>query len=97
MIGWRWIGLAVLPLAALVACGDDDVDEVGAADAEVSTHAALHALADEACGDIEAAADGDRAAVIASAVAEGEALDASSDEVLEILGEECPELLPQGE
>ena len=91
MIGWRWIGLAVLPLAALVACGDDD------ADAEVSTHAALHALADEACGDIEAAADGDRAAVIASALAEGEALDASSDEVLEILGEECAQLLPPSE
>ena len=104
MIGWRWIGLAVLPVAALVACDDD-------ADADGSTHAALqricsvrrrqgfgpHDLAHEACEEIEAASAGDRDAAIARAVAEGkEEHGASPEEVLEILAEECPDLLPPG-
>ena len=92
VIGRRWIGLALLPVvAALVACDDD-------ADGDVSTHAALHDLAHEACEEIEAASEGDRPAVIARAVAEGDdALGASSADVLEILAEECSELLPPSE
>jgi hypothetical protein len=90
MIGLRWIGLAMLPVLALAACDDDEP--------AVSTHAALHSLADEACKEIEVAPEGERAAVIARAVARGDdEVGASSDEVMEILAEECPELLPPGE
>ena len=91
-IGRRSIGLALLPVvASLVACDDD-------ADADVSTHAALHDLAHEACEEIEAASEGDRPAVIARAVAEGDgALGASCAEVLEILAEKCGDLLPPSE
>ena len=90
MFGWRWIALALLPLAAALAC-DDDVDANG------SMHAALHGLAHEACEEIEAAAESYHAAAIARALAEGKDLGASPDEVLEILGEECPDLLPPSE
>ncbi len=91
MTGWRWMGLMVLPVAVLMACSDDG-------DAGVSMHAALHSLAGEACEEIEAAAADERPALIARAVAQGEdEVGASPAEVLEILAEECSELLPPSE
>ena len=80
--------LLILLLAAgllFAACDDDDEP--------LSTHAALHEIADEACGELEGVDATEAAPIVDEAIEAAAELGEPEEEIREILGEECPDLL----
>ena len=80
--------LLILLLAAGLLCAAcDDGDE------PLSTHAALHEIADEACGELEGVDAAEAATIVDEAIDEAADLGEPEAEIREILGEECADLL----
>ncbi len=60
---------------------------------DLTTHAGLHAFADEVCADLEAASAADAPGVLTAAIAEVVGAGTSEEEAREILNEECHDVI----
>lgn len=80
-------GLGPIVVAAMLtaSCGGGGPD--------LTTHAGLHAFADDVCADLEAASAPDKPRVLASAIVEATEAGVTEAETREILNEECHDVI----